>query len=216
MHRSMLRARQWLGLRCSQKQIQGAGHEGLVEQPVSVDGDRGRVPQRGIGIAPDKPSKQQVVVRLFLRLNRSLRLRHTLGVNAMITCSIRASDSGSRGDADREQRAGSLLLAAHALSDEENILPRLACFFSSLLYTAIETLRQELRRFAGSNLTQPINTLQLTTMTERPADSHIIILVIRPIGDHDNKSCPGPASRRGWILSRWPCLSTISPRHSRF
>lgn len=61
----MLRAQQRLDLRRRQQEFEEVGHEPLVEQPVLVFGECGRVPAGIVGVENDKPAEQQVVVQLL-------------------------------------------------------------------------------------------------------------------------------------------------------
>ena len=60
IQREVLAAQQRLNLRSSQKQLQKLGHELLVEQPVTVFGERRGMPDGIIRVESDKPAEQQV------------------------------------------------------------------------------------------------------------------------------------------------------------
>jgi len=75
----VLRAQQWLDLRHSQQQLKGLGHQLLIEQPVTVLGERGGMPNRIVRVEAIKPAERQVVVELLdqhpLRANAVDRLQ---------------------------------------------------------------------------------------------------------------------------------------------
>ncbi len=65
IHREVLIAEQRFHLRCRNQLLQEALHGLLVEQPLTVLGECGGVPDRLIRAQPHKPAEQQVVVELL-------------------------------------------------------------------------------------------------------------------------------------------------------
>jgi hypothetical protein len=61
----VLRAQQWLDLRCGQQQLQELGHELLIEQTVTVFGERGRMLDRIVWVEAHEPAEQEVVAQLL-------------------------------------------------------------------------------------------------------------------------------------------------------
>jgi hypothetical protein len=65
IHREVLIAEWWFHLRCAHQLLQEAAHDLLVQQPFSVFGEGGEVPDRIIRAQAHKPAEQQVVVELL-------------------------------------------------------------------------------------------------------------------------------------------------------
>ena len=65
IHREVLVAEQRLDLRCRHQLLEEAAHDLLIEEPLTVLGERGGVPDRIIRAQTHKPAEQQVVVELL-------------------------------------------------------------------------------------------------------------------------------------------------------
>jgi hypothetical protein len=63
--REVLRTKQRLDLRRRQQQFQELGHELLVEQPITVLGECGGMPNGVVRIEANEPAEQQVLVELL-------------------------------------------------------------------------------------------------------------------------------------------------------
>ena len=61
----MLVTEQGLDLRRSHQLLQEQPHDVVIEEPITVFGECGRVPDRIVGAQAHKPAEQQVVVELL-------------------------------------------------------------------------------------------------------------------------------------------------------
>ena len=61
----MLVTEQRFDLGSSHQLLQEQPHDVVIEEPITIFGERGRMPDRIIGAQSDKPAEQQVVVELL-------------------------------------------------------------------------------------------------------------------------------------------------------